>query len=118
VVLIILMFTFKSNTNYINNLQMDTLNKNWFLITLVAVVFGLIGFLIGKQSNLNDHRGFFIDSHHYNIKDRMKKRKILMLKDLDGDINWIDEDIENIEIEKEDGENGEKKVKVTVKKKN
>ena len=41
-----------------------------------------------------------------------------MLKDLDGDINWIDEDIENIEIEKEDGENGEKKVKVTVKKKN
>ena len=97
---------------------MDTLNKNWFLITLVAVVFGLIGFLIGKQSNLNDHRGFFIDSHHSNIKDRMKKRKILMLKDLDGDINWIDEDIENIEIEKEDGENGEKKVKVTVKKKN
>ena len=98
----ILIFTFKSNTNYINNFQMDTLNKNWFN-NLSRGSFGLIGFLIGKQSNLNNHRGFFIDSHHSNIKDQMKKRKILMLKDLDGDINWIDEDIENIESEKKTG---------------
>lgn len=29
---------------------METLNKNWFAITLIAVVFFLLGFLMGKQS--------------------------------------------------------------------
>lgn len=28
---------------------MDSLNKNWFAITLIAIVFGILGFLIGKQ---------------------------------------------------------------------
>ncbi len=30
---------------------METLNKNWFATTLTAVVFGILGFLLGKQSN-------------------------------------------------------------------
>ena len=29
---------------------MKSLNENWFAITLVAVIFGLLGFLIGKTS--------------------------------------------------------------------
>lgn len=29
---------------------METLNKNWFAVTLLAIVFFLLGFLIGKQS--------------------------------------------------------------------
>ncbi len=30
---------------------METLNKNWFAFTLVAVIFGLLGYLLGQQSN-------------------------------------------------------------------
>lgn len=30
---------------------METLNKNWFAFTLVAVIFGLLGFLLGRQVN-------------------------------------------------------------------
>ena len=30
---------------------METLNKNWFAFTLVSVIFGLIGFLLGRQAN-------------------------------------------------------------------
>ena len=29
---------------------MKSLNENWFAITLVAVIFGLLGYLIGKTS--------------------------------------------------------------------
>ena len=28
---------------------MESLNKNWFAITLTAVVFGILGFLLGRQ---------------------------------------------------------------------
>ena len=28
---------------------METLNKNWFAFTLIAVIFGLLGFILGKQ---------------------------------------------------------------------
>jgi len=31
---------------------MDSLNKNWFAITLIAVVFGIFGFLIGNQGGV------------------------------------------------------------------
>jgi hypothetical protein len=32
---------------------MKTLNDNWFVITLIAVVFGLLGYLLGAQNNSN-----------------------------------------------------------------
>ena len=35
----------------INSNFMKTLNDNWFAITIVAVVFGLLGYLIGAQNN-------------------------------------------------------------------
>ena len=28
---------------------MKSLNENWFAFTLVAVIFGILGFLLGKQ---------------------------------------------------------------------
>ena len=28
---------------------METLNKNWFIVTVVAAVFGTLGYLLGKQ---------------------------------------------------------------------
>jgi len=45
---------------------MKSLNENWFAITLVAVIFGLLGFLIGKtsgkhQQDKNLHKVFMKD---------------------------------------------------------
>ena len=45
---------------------MKSLNENWFTITLVAVIFGLLGFLIGKtsgkhQQDKNLHKVFMKD---------------------------------------------------------
>ena len=31
--------------------MMKSLNKNWFLITMTAVVFGLLGYLLGNQNS-------------------------------------------------------------------
>ena len=35
---------------------METLNKNWFAFTLIAIIFGLLGFIIGRQGNSTTHR--------------------------------------------------------------
>ena len=32
---------------------MKSLNENWFAFTLVAIVFGLLGFLLGRQGGYN-----------------------------------------------------------------
>ena len=80
---------------------METLNKNWFAFTLIAVIFGCIGFLLGNQNKM-----MFMDG-------KMKAGKsMFMLKDLnDGEIEWI----EDIDIKKEEGEDGKKKIRVEVK---
>ena len=92
---------------------METLNKNWFAFTLVAVIFGCIGYLLGSQNNSqscpmmkNHHKMMFMDG-------KMKAgESMFMFKDIeDGEIEWI----EDIEIKKEEGENGKKKIKVEVK---
>ena len=89
---------------------MESLNKNWFAITLTAVVFGILGFLLGrqgKQQNMMFMKGG---------PDKMLGGKnMIMIKKEDGkEIEWI-EDIDNIDIQKEVGENGEKKIKIQVK---
>ena len=92
---------------------METLNKNWFAFTLVAVIFGTIGFLLGNQNKSHNcpmmkkhHKMMFMDSK---IK---AGESMFMLKDLnDGEIEWI----EDIDITKEEGKNGQKKIQVKVK---
>ena len=92
---------------------METLNKNWFAFTLIAVIFGCIGYLLGNQNNShscpmmkNHHKMMFMDSK---IK---AGESMFMLKDLnDGEIEWI----EDIDITKEEGKNGQKKIQVKVK---
>ena len=32
---------------------MESLNKNWFGFTLVAVIFGILGYLLGQQGHKN-----------------------------------------------------------------
>ena len=89
---------------------MESLNKNWFAITLTAVVFGILGFLLGRQGK-QQHMMFMKGG-----PDKMLGGKnMIMIKKEDGkEIEWI-EDIENIDIQKEVGEDGEKKIKIQVK---
>ena len=81
---------------------METLNKNWFAFTLIAVIFGCIGYLLGNQNN--SHSCPMMKNHHKMMfMDKMKAgESMFMFKDLeDGEIEWI----EDIEIKKEEGEN-------------
>ena len=79
---------------------MESLNKNWFAITLTAVVFGILGFLLGRQGK-QQHMMFMKGG-----PDKMLGGKnMIMIKKEDGkEIEWI-EDIENIDIQKEVGQN-------------
>ena len=92
---------------------METLNKNWFAFTLIAVIFGAIGFLLGNQNK--SHNCPMMKGHHkmMSMDDKMNIGKsMFMLKDFkDGDFEWI----EDIDITKEEGKNGQKKIQVKVK---
>jgi len=93
---------------------METLNKNWFAITLVAIIFGLLGFVIGRQGEARHRSLPMIHSTNGLIKGDMKD--IYMIKDLLGDVEWPQEDIKILR-EEEGGEDGEKRIKIIVKKK-
>lgn len=97
---------------------METLNKNWFAFTLIAVIFGLLGFVIGRQAKTHKTSCPMMESHHGMMKGDMSKMHMFMMKDHDGDMEWIEnEEIQDIKVEKEEGENGEKRIKVRIKKK-
>jgi hypothetical protein len=89
---------------------METLNKNWFTITLVAVIFGLLGFLIGKQGNKHSCSYSYCSQKMLHMDTSMKMGKNHMMFIKDGN-----EMIEDIDIQKEVGEDGETKIKVKVK---
>lgn len=92
---------------------METLNKNWFAFTLLAVVFGTLGFLLGRQGNQyscpmknGPHEVMFMDG-----PAKMKKcESMLMIEDVEG-VDWI----EGIDVEKHKGDDGEEKITVKVK---
>ena len=112
----LIFFNKKYDTNVLflqKNKFMETLNKNWFAFTLIAVIFGTIGFLLGNQNK--SHNCPMMKGHHkmMSMDDKMNIGKsMFMLKDFkDGDIEWI----EDIDIHKEEGEDGEKKIQVRVK---
>lgn len=90
---------------------METLNKNWFAFTLVAVIFGLLGFVLGRQAKSSPTSCPMHASSLEATNKEMHKLHMFMMKDLEGDMEWV----EDVKIEKEDGENGEKKIKVRVK---
>ena len=50
---------------------MDSLNKNWFAITLIAVVFGIFGFLIGNQGGV-EHSCPMMDENHKMMSEHHK----------------------------------------------
>ena len=105
------MFKFEVNRNI-----MEALNKIWFAITITAVVFGLLGFILGRQCNKQQcpmmngpHKMMFMKGGPHKM---MEGESMFMLKTEDGkEIEWI----EDIDIQKEEGENGAKKIKIQVK---
>jgi len=96
---------------------METLNKNWFIITLTAVIFGILGFLLGRQGK-HHHQCSMINGGHNMMFMKGGPHKMLggenmfMFKKEDG--KQI-ERIEDIDVQKEEGEGGEKKIKIQVK---
>ena len=92
---------------------MKNINENWFIITLTAVVFGLIGYLFGKQRQKNQCPMMAKEMH---------KTHAMHMEKMDGDKVYVwksDEmiDNENLEISI-DTLSGSKQVKVILKKEN
>jgi len=86
---------------------MKSLNENWFSITLIAVIFGSIGYLVGSNSS----------KHHCPMMGDMDNHKIYMKKMHGMDsFSWSSEDGDiEIDIDSIVEANG-KEVKVMVKK--
>ena len=84
---------------------MENINKNWFVITLTAVVFGLIGFLFGKQCQKSQCPIMAKGVH----LQKMHNDKVFLWKSDDMiDAETIDVSIDTLA--------GEKQIKVIVKK--
>jgi hypothetical protein len=75
---------------------METLNKNWFAFTLIAIIFGILGYLLGRQAK--QHSCPMMKDHHP-----------MMFIPEGADI------IEDIDIQEIEGEDGEKRIEVKVK---
>lgn len=92
---------------------MKSLNENWFAITLTAVVFGLIGFLLGRQ---NGHHKcpMMMGAPHGIHMEKMKGADVMFWKS-EGDFSFGEHERIKIDIDTI-GTMGEKQVKVVVKK--
>lgn len=89
---------------------METLNKNAFALSLVAVIFGLLGFVLGRQTKPQPH-GCSMMKNHCPMKAEGQKMHMLMMDEVHGNMDWV----EKIDVQKEEGENGEKQIKIKVK---
>ena len=91
---------------------MKSLNKNWFLITMTAVVFGLLGYLLGNQNSQKVPR--MMEGPRGLHMEHMKGSDMIMFES-DGAM-MLGED-GNIEIEIDTLlSGGEQRIKVVVKK--
>jgi len=83
---------------------MKTLNENWFAFTLIAVIFGILGFLLGRTTGHHGPKGMPHMMMGHGVMD-----KAMFISD-DGEIHDLMGDIdmdvvENIEVIK--GDDGE-----------
>ena len=67
---------------------MDSLNKNWFAITLIAVIFGIFGFLIGNQGSM-EHSCSMMSEVEYSCPMMDENHKMMsehhkMMEDREG----------------------------------
>jgi len=83
---------------------MKTLNENWFAFTLIAVIFGILGFLLGRTTGHHGPKGV----PHMMMGEGHVMKKAMFISD-DGEIHDLMGDIdmdvvENIEVIKGDDE--------------
>ena len=91
---------------------MKSINKNWFLITITAIVFGLLGYLLGVQ-NINQSRRMMNGPGDLHM-EHMKGSDIMMFESDGGIVMGEDGNIE-IEIDTLLS-GGKQEIKVIVKK--
>jgi len=83
---------------------MKTLNENWFTITLFSVIFGILGFLIGRSTGHHGPKGMPHMMMGHGVMDKaMFISDEGEIHDLMGDIDM--DVVENIEVIK--GDDGE-----------
>ena len=87
---------------------MKTLNDNWFAITLIAVIFGILGYLLGAQKSSKScpMMGVHSKMHHKN------PHKMMIWHNDEGGMHEKDIQVEIDSFVKD----GEKQIKVMVKK--
>ena len=86
---------------------MKTLNENWFAFTLIAVIFGILGFLLGRTTVHHGTKGM---PHMMMGKGHVMK-KAMFISD-DGEVHNLMGDVdmdvmENMDIEVIKGDEGE-----------
>jgi len=83
---------------------MKTLNENWFAITVFSVIFGILGFLIGRSTGHHGPKGMPHMMMGHGVMDKaMFISDEGEIHDLMGDIDM--DVVENIEVIK--GDDGE-----------
>jgi hypothetical protein len=78
---------------------MKTLNENWFAFTLIAVIFGILGFLLGRTTGHHGPKGM----PHMMMGEGHVMKKAMFISD-DGDVHDLMGDIEMDVIENMDVE--------------
>ena len=76
---------------------MKTLNENWFAFTLIAVIFGLLGFLLGRTTGHHGPKGM----PHMMMGGGHVMKKAMFISD-DGEVHDLMGDVEVIK-----GDDGE-----------
>lgn len=89
---------------------METLNKNAFALSFIAVIFGLLGFVLGRQAKPQPH-GCAMMQMHCPMKNKGQNMHRIMMDEVHGNMDWV----EKIDVQKEEGENGEQQIKIKVK---
>jgi hypothetical protein len=87
---------------------MKSLNENWFAFTLIAVIFGLLGFLLGRTTGHHGPHGP-MDMHPMIMSEGHIMDKAMFITD-DGEVHDLMGDLDIDMIDKIDvvkGENGE-----------
>ena len=84
---------------------MKTLNENWFAFTLIAVIFGILGFLLGRTTGHHGPKGlpYMMMGEGHVMKKAMFISDDGEVHDLMGEVHM--DVIENIEVIK--GDDGE-----------
>ena len=79
---------------------MKTLNENWFAFTLTAVIFGILGFLLGRTTGHHGPKGM---PHMMMGEGHVMKKAMFISEDGDVDMDVM----ENMDIEVIKGDDGE-----------